>query len=265
MKRDSEPTISYDIKEEPFHFLLGISIPLMDLLLEQPNYSDLVGLYLFYYYTAKWQKTNRPKATISYTCEGMHWGHDKVRAVKKKLIDLGLIKDVQSRNENNKIIGHYIKVNFITRKATLLNSRHPHPPENKEGILNALSTNKSTADNIKKSQFDQFWEMYPKKVDKGKALTKWNQICNKPIKERPKWNDIRRALHKQKKSQRWQDQQYIPHATTWLNQSRWLDDPTEMISYDRNENKPKFVMDYGEKWYLDDDGKYYNDEGKLLM
>ena len=87
---------------------------------------------------------------------------------------------------------------------------------------------------ITPSMFDTFWKIYPRKVDKGKAKTKWEMICQKPSKERPSWKQISGAIREQKKSDRWQNKKYIPHPTTWLNQQRWLDDPAEMKNWDDN-------------------------------
>jgi hypothetical protein len=76
--------------------------------------------------------------------------------------------------------------------------------------------------------FNSFWEIYPKKTDKGKALTSWNRICSRKNGEKPTWSMIRKAIFAQKETERWADPNFIPHPTTWLNQSRWLDDPKEM-------------------------------------
>lgn len=89
---------------------------------------------------------------------------------------------------------------------------------------------------ITKSQFDKFWKVYPRKVDKGKALTAWNRICTKKD-DRPTWRQIKGSILQQIKSARWQDPKFIPHPTTWLNQSRWLDDAEEMKSYRREEQQ----------------------------
>ena len=85
--------------------------------------------------------------------------------------------------------------------------------------------------------FDKFWEVYPKKTDKGKTLTSWNKLCHKPIKDRPSWKEIKIAILRQMKSQRWKDPRFIPHASTWINQNRWLDDPKEMKSYSKTNTK----------------------------
>ena len=78
--------------------------------------------------------------------------------------------------------------------------------------------------------FDTFWKMYPRKTDKGKALSKWNQLCAKK-ENRPTWHEIKNAIRQQQKSDRWQNPTFIPMPTTWLNQSRWLDDPEQMTSF----------------------------------
>ena len=70
----NQPKTTYPIEEEP----IVLSKPLLDIFLAEPNPANLIGLYCFYYYTAKWQGTNQPKATIIYTAKGMKWGQDKL-------------------------------------------------------------------------------------------------------------------------------------------------------------------------------------------
>lgn len=97
--------------------------------------------------------------------------------------------------------------------------------------------------------FDLFWEVYPKKVDKGKALTAWSKLCSKPPSQRPTWHAIKKAIILQKKSERWQTPKYIPHPTTWLNQRRWLDDPKQMKIYNYDTCPP--IYDDGIKYVWD--------------
>lgn len=97
---------------------------------------------------------------------------------------------------------------------------------------------------ITPSQFEAFWKIYPRKVDKGKAKTAWERICSRKNGTRPTWKELRKAIHDQKKSERWKDPTFIPHPTTWLNQQRWLDDPAEMKSYE-DRDKPKSRVNIG--------------------
>lgn len=115
---------------------------------------------------------------------------------------------------------------------------------------------------ITKIMFDDFWRIYPKKIDKGKALSKWITICGKSVKEKPTWKEIKRALLVQIKSERWRNPQYIPHPTTWLNQRRWLDDPGQMKS---PIEKVQERLENGRIYKLSSNGKFWVDkEGNVL-
>lgn len=251
--------VIFDNSEEP----VVLSKPLFDLLLGQKNYPDLIALYSFYYYTAKWQRTNVPKATNGYVAKAIGWSEDKVSRIKGVLIDLGLIENTKHKEETtNRILGHYIKVKFLWTR------NHPYfekaIPEVFQGVdsngtnaynitsniintnnENALDLNFSNSNHSSNSasvlrarethilpkQFNLFWELYPKKADKGKALTEWNKICQRKNGERPTWKIIRKAILEQINTERWQERDYIPLPSTWLHQSRWLDDPKEMVIY----------------------------------
>ena len=119
MERTTDPNSKnqlYPVHEEP----IVVSKALLDILLKEENPADLIALYCFYYYTAKWQKTNQPRATTEYTASGLKWSTIKVRKVKKQLTDLKLIEDVTHYGADGKITGHFVKINFIwTHKTTL--------------------------------------------------------------------------------------------------------------------------------------------------
>jgi phage replication O-like protein O len=71
--------------------------------------------------------------------------------------------------------------------------------------------------------FSEFWSIYPRKVKKSEALKSWNKInpTNGTIEA------ILKALQWQIKSPDWtkDNGQFIPHPSTYLNQSRWEDEP----------------------------------------
>jgi hypothetical protein len=132
----------------------------LDHFLHEKNPADLIALYTFYYYTAKWQKTNQPKATTNYAMKGLHWGEKRLMKVKKQLINFGLIEDIKTRDiKTGEITGWYIKVNYIFKKSTLADIKgvvnsspgetQPVVPEGTNAlntnILNALSTDNKNA------------------------------------------------------------------------------------------------------------------------
>ena len=249
----------YDSQHEP----IVLSNYLMKTLLNTDYPGDSIALYCFYYNTAKWQRTNSIKSVTGYTAKGLRWTEERVRKIKSILKALKLIEDIVSRNDKNQVTGHYIKVNFIWSKANVERISHPKDfpdggnsqtveipegnalsPNNINSLsksnINALSVGNlraEAAENITISMFDNFWKYYPKKASKGSAQTSWNKICSKKANERPTWKEIRLAIFYQKKSDQWQDPQFIPHASTWLNNAKWLDDPAEMKNFKRTEDK----------------------------
>lgn len=84
----------------------------IDSLFKLDNSSDCISLYLFYYKTAKWQKTNQIKATDEYVKKSLKWGKERIINTKKTLKENGLIDIIQKR-ENGKIAGWYIKVSYL--------------------------------------------------------------------------------------------------------------------------------------------------------
>ena len=68
------------------------------------------------------------------------------------------------------------------------------------------------------SDFNSFWEAYPKKVGKADAQKAWQKIKGVSL------DEILKAIEQQKQSRQWQDKQYIPNPSTWLNQQRWMDE-----------------------------------------
>ena len=92
--------------------LLIINKITIDKLYSLENCADCVSLYIFYYKTAKWQKTNIIKASDDYVKKSLKWGIDKIRKTKQTLKENGLINIVQ-RRENGKISGWYIELSYL--------------------------------------------------------------------------------------------------------------------------------------------------------
>ena len=76
------------------------------------------------------------------------------------------------------------------------------------------------------SDFDIFWQEYPKKVGKEAARKSWYKI-------RPNLQDVLKTLAWQKESKQWFEKggQFIPNASTYLNQHRFLDEPSVSVTF----------------------------------
>lgn len=181
--------MEYDVSDEP----IVMSKALLDLFYSQDEPFELMALYSFYYYTAKWQKTNQIKATFSFTKNKCGWGKEKLHRIKNKLEDLKLIENITIK-KNGKITGHYLKVSFIWRKITvkqLVNSTLPetgsvendstlpdsHRVEKRD--TNALSSNKLNSLNTVKDTIVEK-SIIAKKV-KTKELPKINPMMDRVV------------------------------------------------------------------------------------
>ena len=76
------------------------------------------------------------------------------------------------------------------------------------------------------SDFNLFWDHYPKKVGKESARKAW-------YKTEPDITLVLKTLEWQKVSAQWFEKggQFIPNPATWINQHRWDDKPPEQITF----------------------------------
>jgi phage replication O-like protein O len=70
------------------------------------------------------------------------------------------------------------------------------------------------------SNFISFWTAYPKKVGKGAAFKAYQNIKT----PRPSLSIILKSIESQNKTEQWQNKQFIPHPSTWINERRWEDE-----------------------------------------
>jgi hypothetical protein len=94
--------------------VINITKPTMDVLLKQNKPDQLIALYIFYCYTAVWQNTLRVRTTTKYTAKGIGWSEQKVRRIKKRLADFGLIEDVQTTKKDGLFGKRYVRVYYFT-------------------------------------------------------------------------------------------------------------------------------------------------------
>ena len=128
----------------------------------------------------------------------------RLRTFLKKLEKTNMI-----RLKSNPDVTHIIIVSYSTHNDFKSNQKKPsHNPIIKGNKVRKKEINKD---------FDLFWEHYPKKVGKKKVQDKFD-ANNFPI------DLILKNLELQKKSEQWQNQQYIPNPETYLNQERWTDE-----------------------------------------
>ena len=92
-------------------------------------------------------------------------------------------------------------------------------------FLRDVSHNAAKATQELDARFDEFWAHYPRKESKGAARKAWKKI--RP--SRSLTDRMIAAVEQQKKSPKWREDggRFIPHPSTWLNNERWEDQPTD--------------------------------------
>lgn len=85
-------------------------------------------------------------------------------------------------------------------------------------VVHPVHSNNNINNNINNNcEFDRFWTAYPKKVAKPAATKAFKKI--KPQELDGILSDIAK-----RKTNGWQDPQFIPYPSTYLNQRRWEDE-----------------------------------------
>lgn len=69
------------------------------------------------------------------------------------------------------------------------------------------------------NDFNEFWSLYPRRVSKRTAQKAWDKETKQTAPE-----IILAGLRRQLPHLASRDVQFIPHASTWLNQGRWEDE-----------------------------------------
>lgn len=87
-------------------------------------------------------------------------------------------------------------------------------------------------------QFGEFWQIYPRKVNKKQAIKKWQKINPDDELLKKILQSLSTTISTEWKNR---DEQYIPHASTWLNNERWNDELEAKQPIAQKKEKPKIV------------------------
>lgn len=95
--------------------VVGITFTTLNRIMTQKKPDELLALYAFYAKETKRQKTQRVYSTTGFVANGLKWKEVKVRRVKKRLIEMGLIEDVKpTKRKDGKFGKPYILVRFVS-------------------------------------------------------------------------------------------------------------------------------------------------------
>lgn len=108
----------------------------------------------------------------------------------------------------------------LTERPLSLSERTPSLSQRDEPITMNLSENNKNM----LIDFEEFWQVYPRKVGKGQARLAFKTALRKATKD-----ELVSAASAYAESVRSTEQNFIPHASTWLNGERWLDQTTQSV------------------------------------
>ena len=209
------------------------------------NAFDCIALYIFYYKTAKWQKTDIIKATDNYVIKSLKIGKARLNKTKQTLKENGLIEIVQ-RRADNKISGWYVKIHYITSESKNPQNELVENATSSKQDTNALREyikclkieiemlkgSKAEKECFDQNLFEKFWQAYPKKKSRGNAENWFKK--NKPSEELV--NLMIKKINLLKNTDDWRNLngKYIPYPASWLNSKGWEDEVEVVKQYNPN-------------------------------
>ncbi len=128
------------------------------------------------------------------------------------------------------------KPSILRKKPALVGNTDVRNPAHTriDDVSNTQTKLKETRvkETILNSSFEQFWEVWPKKIDKAKCKQWWER--NKPDIELV--DLMIQNIEAMKKTKDWEDRQFIPGPYKWLYGRRWEDEiPVEEDLPERHE------------------------------
>lgn len=173
----------------------------VDMLLQYKNWPDALALYFRYIKQRKMQDNVNTYSTDVFMRKAMWWWKDRFQKAKKILRDLGMIETNSTTDENWKIIGWYVKVNFMITRTP--DSQTLGLPDSGKQETNTLVYNINTLvykENTNTSSTDTNTQSNTKDVDVKKKTPKKKRTTHSYTKEFEEFWKIYPHARKSKKS-----------------------------------------------------------------
>ena len=158
-------------------------------------------------------------------------GRAALRTARKHLEDVGFIVLERVRNYDNSLGGYryeiqdargwFSTVAFSTvAQSTVAHSTVANPPHNRKLIPNKTNLKKTKIENTSDFDFNEFWDLFPRKQGRGKA----KEAFMKAVKD-VGLEAVMAGVRRYAADPNLPDPQFVPLPATWLNQERWDDGP----------------------------------------
>lgn len=170
-----------------------------------------------------------------------------------------------STTENQQETGEIVLNSSTTENQYDRNSERQKTSTYNNTSTNNTNNNKTKAKKNKISEaknspdleveFEQFWDIYPRRVKREPAFNAFKKA--RKVKKVP-YETIINGLYRYIKylEENCKEEEFITHASTWLNQQRWEDNHNTTIK-----KKPKNAIEYMQQKYGQDGGNHYESYG----
>lgn len=151
----------------------------------------------------------------------------KILIAKKFVIifDTGVIVIKHWRINNYLRNDRYTETKYTDEKQQLIVEKNGAYKLSEDGwytngipSIDKSSKDKISIDKNSTERFEEFWSLYPKKADKKKALSAFEELNP----DEDLFNKMKDAVKDQMLSDQWQ-RGFVPNATTWIKNERWND------------------------------------------
>jgi len=167
------------------------------------------------------------KVTIKTLATANNCGQEQIRTAITELEEYGYLERKQQRSE-----GRFSEAIWVTKDPVAPDSDLPIPgnPITENPIPgNPIHKNtklKNTMDkNTISKNFDRFWSIYPKKVGVTSAERCFHKLLSGTLSDAEGMAEqIIEGAQRMALDGNLPDKQFIPHGSTWLNRSGWLDE-----------------------------------------
>ena len=142
-------------------------------------------------------------------------GDHRYRQAMKALVEAGFIEYVTKRNTDGTISSRELVFRQVVSDALKVEDQRRGEPTDIESNSNIYNTPEDNISVVQSSDFDLFWQLYPRKAAKKPAMKKWNRLSKSD----------RQSILAHLKTSPYADRkpEFIPMPTTYLNQERWQD------------------------------------------
>jgi hypothetical protein len=145
-------------------------------------------------------------------------GRDAIRTLINELLEAGYLMRSEERERGEK--GYLGGYTYTTQDPTQDNPTQANPLLKKNNIKNNNIKNNERTYSDSQTEFETFWELYPKKVDKGAAV----RAFRKALKTFEALEVIAGAK-RYAEDPNLPEKRYVKNPATWLNAEAWNNPP----------------------------------------